>query len=205
MGNFCTRISTICSSVRDRFALCWCCKSSPTESDEKQQPGPQPPASPQPPAATKKELSQIEGVLSEVLSELKQLTANITVINSRVKAVEEKTNDSFIVLSEDKRQTQNSTPSADELPTEDSDVCCKKTNKEVDEVPMLQQASLTRADFNAPSRSWIFNSQFAPTQPLTGDRALIFRDDKDVEPAHSTAQGHWGSLFTPGSRDVYHS
>ncbi len=44
-------------------------------------------------------------------------------------------------------------------------------------------------------RSWIHSSQFGPTEPLTGDRAIVFRDDDGVESAFTTDRGPWGNAF----------
>lgn len=44
-------------------------------------------------------------------------------------------------------------------------------------------------------RSWIHSSQFGPTEPLTGDRAIVFRDDEGVESAFTTDRGSWGNAF----------
>jgi len=37
-----------------------------------------------------------------------------------------------------------------------------------------------------------------------GDRAFIFRDDQDIEPAFGSEIGHWGSAFNPSNRDRYY-
>ena len=60
---------------------------------------------------------------------------------------------------------------------------------------------------NAPStnqrKSWIHSTSWAPIQSLTGDRGFIFRDDDEVESAHTNERGHMGGFYNPNQREVY--
>ena len=69
------------------------------------------------------------------------------------------------------------------------------TGRAVEEIPMTDTVTSTR--------SWIYDTPWAPTEPLTGDRAVLFADDVGVEPAHHMGPSLYGAPFSATRRDVY--
>jgi hypothetical protein len=69
------------------------------------------------------------------------------------------------------------------------------TGRAVEEIPMTDTVTSTR--------SWIYDTPWAPTEPLSGDRAVLFGDDVGVEPAHHMGPSLFGAPYSGGRRDVY--
>jgi hypothetical protein len=69
------------------------------------------------------------------------------------------------------------------------------TGRAVEEIPMTDTVTSTR--------SWIYDTPWAPTEPLSGDRAILFADDAGVEPAHHMGPSLFGAPYSGGRRDVY--